>query len=167
MRRTTLCAILALSALGLAARASAEMPRKDTLPDLWSVDEQLQGDKFKDFRSLKGNVVIVNCFQHDTADVDKRMETIWQEHKGKGVVVIGVTHESREMAKEYIAKTKCTYTILRSTEMPQNWGLKYVPSVCVIAPSGKVATWAPQWGPDDSKILTDLLKAIKPEDYAP
>ncbi len=160
--------LVALAFLSLGHDAFAGVPRKDEIPDAFTVDEQIQGDKFKDLKSLAGRVVIVNVFtlqvQGDPKGIleqGQQLDKIWKEGKAKGLVVLGVSFDSKAMIQDYISKTKVGYPIVRSDDVKRVYEIKSVPMNLLISPQRRCVSYE---GGLDVKVVNELLGQVKPED---
>ncbi|HEX3455538.1 MAG TPA: TlpA disulfide reductase family protein [Gaiellaceae bacterium] len=95
--------------------------------------------------ALRGKVVVLNfmaswcvpCKQEAPA-----IEKVWQQYKGKGVVVVGVDSEDFSGdAKSFIRKYKLTYPVVREegNDLYGPYGVSGVPETRVIDRQGKYA----------------------------
>jgi peroxiredoxin len=66
-------------------------------------------------RELKGKVVLVNFWATWCPPCRKEMpdlETLWQEFRGKGLVVLAISDEERGKVEPFIAEKKYSFPVL-------------------------------------------------------
>jgi peroxiredoxin len=125
------------------------------------------GEGFATLEDFSRNLVVLNFWatwcQPCTAEMPT-LEALWQEYRGRGLVVLGVSVDRRPLAvvEPYVKYHKLTFPILLDPDMKTAgaWRVGGLPASFIVKPGGEVAgvaTGAREWNSAEMRALLETL----------
>jgi peroxiredoxin len=111
-------------------------------------------------RELKGKVVLVNFWATWCPPCRKEMpdlETLWQEFRGKGLVVLAISDEERGKVEPFIAEKKYSFPVLldEGRKVGEMMKVEGIPKTFIYDREGRLAAQS-----IDMRTRTQFLKML-------
>ena len=143
----------------------------DKAPPEIEIAEWLNTSANYTLANLKGKVVVMDFWATWCGPCKRAMphlQKLWEEFKGKGLVILAMSNENKAKVEAFITKNKYTFPVGIDTGRKTNtkYGIRSIPTTYLVHPNGKVV-WEGnplQTEALDSKIK-EALKDVLADDF--
>lgn len=124
--------------------ATKPAPRIGTVPPELGARDWLNVDKPLALKDLRGKVVVLDFWATwcgpCVAGIP-HLNELHEKHRAKGLVLIGITDQSRRGIEEFMKTTPMKYALATGSELAPEYGVAGFPRAFIIGRDGKLA-WA-------------------------
>lgn len=159
----SLAALAAVACIALGSVVLADAPKVGAAPPEIKAAGYINGADGLSLASLKGKVVVVEFWATWCPPCRKSIPhliELHEKHKDKGLTIIGLSDEGKDVVAPFAEKMKMTYVVGFGSQSGGDYGVKGIPTAFVVGADGKLV-WSghPMQGDFEKAIEEALAKA--------
>jgi thiol-disulfide isomerase/thioredoxin len=164
LRVVGVAVVAGLVALGSGLGVSADTPQVGARPPEIDGQGWINVEDEVSLKELDGKVVVVEFWATWCGPCRRSIPhliEVYEKHKGDGLVIVGLSNETKEKVEPFVKEMKIPYVIGYGSTTGKAYGVTGIPCAFVIGADGNLVWTGHPMKPEFEKAIGDALAASK------